>query len=117
MAEASAAEAAMFAVADESAGGVTMTVAGGVMVVVEGVAGVVMTVSSFLLQAAKDSAAIIETNRRAFFILVPQNQKGVKQLLEIGGNPPCAESQRSKTVKNVSFQRPAFNYRRIRGFP
>ena len=69
IAEDSAAEAAMFAAPVSAAGGVTMTVAGAVG------AGVT-TVSSFLLQAANEIAATIETNRSAFFILVSSFQKG-----------------------------------------
>ena len=36
----------------------------------------VTTVSSFLLQAANEIAATIETNKSAFFILVSSLQKG-----------------------------------------
>jgi len=75
-----AAEAAMFAAptaeaAVSEAGGVTTTVAGAGAGagagVAAGAAGVTVVVSSFLLQAANEIAAIIETNNNAFFILVP----------------------------------------------
>ena len=72
----SAAEAAMLAAptaeaAVSAAGGVTTTGAGAGAGVAAGAAGVTVVVSSFLLQAANEIAAIIETNYNAFFILVP----------------------------------------------
>src|SRR5207248_1107609 len=62
-----AAEAAMEASDAIVGGGVTT-----VVVAAGGIAGVTVVVSSFLLQPANATAATIETNSRAFFILVPQ---------------------------------------------
>lgn len=91
------------------AGGVTTTVAGAGAGVAAGAAGVTVVVSSFLLQAANEIAAIIDTNTNAFFILVPLATGPT--LLIIEGTLLMQSPQRLKAGEHSSIPCLTLDYR------
>ena len=92
---------------DDIVGAGVTTTAGGVVVVVE--------VSSFLVQAAKDTAAARVTISIAVFIFLLGFK--VRTTAVIVGNPQVEEPHHSKTWKSWHFQCLTLDYRRLKGFP
>jgi hypothetical protein len=105
--------------ADVLAGGVTTTVEGVVLdgVVVLDVAGGVTTVSSRLLQPANATAATIETNNRAFFILVSSLQLGANQTIPESQEPSSRRAPSLKGNERSLFHAWHVIIRKLGAFP
>ena len=117
IAEVAAAEAAPAAadVSDDMAGGVTMVVVDGAGAGVVVAAGGVTTVSSFLLQAAKETAVASVTISSAVFMFLLGFGFGVCPGRVGILSPRSPRIERHGNVKR--FHCLAHDYRRLKGFP